>query len=96
LLPKPSLRRSGLFYAVWLPIVGMALLGRFGSRKKKLGFLLVLLALSGLMFLAACGGGGGNGGGGGGGGTPAGTYTITVTGTAGSAVKTTTVTLTVQ
>jgi len=97
-LAKPWLRLSGPSYALWLPIAGMALLGGFGSRKKKLGFLLVLLALSGLMFLAACGGGGGSngGGGGGGGGTPAGTYSITVTGTFASTVHSTTVTLTVE
>lgn len=95
-LAAPWLRRSGLFYALWLPVAGMALLGGFGSRRKKVGFLLVLLALSGLMFLAACGGGGGNNRGGGGGGTPAGTYTMKITGTAGSTAHSTTVTLAVQ
>lgn len=97
LLARPSMRRSGLFYAIFLPLVGMALLGTgFASRRKSLlGLLLVCLMLSGLMFLAACGGGG-SGGGNGGGGTPPGTYTIKVSGTAGSTVNTTMVTLTVQ
>ncbi len=77
---------SGLIYAAFLPIGGMAFLGAgFGakSRKKKLlGFLLLCIVLSGLVFLMACGSGGGQTGGGGGGGTPVGNYTITVTGTA--------------
>lgn len=84
---------------MWLPIGGVALIGStFGSRKKKLlGILAVCLMLSGLFFLAACGGSSGNGGGGGGGGgTPAGTYTITVTGSAGSSAITTNITLVVQ
>jgi len=90
-----------LFYALWLPLVGITLVGaRFGSRHKKLlGLLLAGLTISSLLTLSACGGSGsGNGGGGGSGstGTPAGTYTITVAAAAGSTVKTTTVTLTVQ
>jgi len=76
---------SGIMYATFLPIGGMAFLGvglGAGSRKKKLlGLLLLCLVLSGLMFLAACGSGGG-GTGGSGNGTPANSYTITVKGTA--------------
>jgi hypothetical protein len=99
LLAPAWTRRSGLFYAIWLPIGGVALIGStFGSRKKKLLVILaVCLMLSGLFFLAACGGSSGNGGGGGGGGgTPAGTYTITVTGSAGSSAINTNITLVVQ
>jgi hypothetical protein len=75
--------QPGLFYALCLPVAGMALLGAgFApgqSRKRKLvALLLGCLVFSGLMFLAACGGGGG-----GGGGTPPGTYNVTVKGTAG-------------
>jgi FG-GAP-like repeat/FG-GAP repeat len=99
LLTPPAMRRSGLFYALWLPIGGLALIGAAvssGSRRRKLlGMLLVCLMLSGVLFLAACGGGG-SGNGGGSAGTPAGTYTITVKGTAGSVSNTATVTLTVQ
>jgi hypothetical protein len=62
--------RSGLksaFYALWLPIPGLALIGlgfgsRVGSRgsRKKwlLGFLLLWMALAGLIILPACGGNG--------------------------------------
>ena len=67
-----------------LPIGGMTLLGvGFGSRRKKvLGILLVFLMASGLLFLASCSSGSAalrvarrrRPG------TPAGTYTVTVTG----------------
>ncbi|MGA7929148.1 MAG: SBBP repeat-containing protein [Candidatus Sulfotelmatobacter sp.] len=87
---RPS---SGLFYAMFLPIGGMALLGfgSSGSRRKKLfGFLLLGLLLSSLLLMPGCGGGSGSSGGGGGGngGTPAGSYTITVSGTASGASQT--------
>jgi hypothetical protein len=103
-LKSSPFHRSGLFYAMFLPIGGMAFLGMglgANSRKKKLlGLLLLCLALSGLVFMVACGGGstsGGGTGGGGGGGTPAGTYAITVSGTAsGLTVNATPLSLTVQ
>jgi ABC-type glycerol-3-phosphate transport system substrate-binding protein len=83
-----------------LPLFGMTLLGvSFGSRRKKvLSVLLVFLMLSGLLFLAACGGSSSSSTGGGGKpGTPAGNYTVTVTGSSGSLTpQTTTFTLTVQ
>ncbi len=78
---------SGIYYAMWLPVVGLSLLGmRFaapGTRKKKLlGFLLLGLIMAALFFLPACGGSSSSGGGGGCTGcTPAGNYTVTVTGT---------------
>jgi len=82
-----------------LPIGGLALLGTgFTSRKKKLwGFLLACLLFSGLIFMAACGGSSSSGGGGQPG-TPAGPYTVTVTGTGatGSPTHSTTVSFTVK
>jgi hypothetical protein len=80
---------TGIYYAMWLPVVGLSLVGmRFaapGTRKKRLlGFLLLGLIMAALFFLPACGGSSNNGGGGGGGCTgctPAGNYTVTVTGT---------------
>ena len=85
------------FYAMWLPIGGLALLGTglTSRRRKLLGLLLLGLMLTGLIFMAACGGSS-SGGGGGHPGTPAGTYTVTVTGTAGSLTHTAPVTVVVQ
>jgi hypothetical protein len=100
---------SKFFYAMWLPIAGMALVGMgFSSsrtrRKKFLGFLMVGMVMAALLLMPACGGGSSNNGGGGGGGgcttcTPAGNYTVTITGTGTDASATThatTVTLTVN
>jgi hypothetical protein len=99
-LAPVSTRSRGLFYSMCLPILGMALIGPgFRSRKKMLlPISLLCLMISGLLFLAACGGGNGGGGnsGGGIGGTPAGTYTISISGSADSMVNATKVTMTVQ
>jgi len=102
-------RHSKFFYAMWLPIAGLALVGMgFSSartrRKKFLGFLMVGMVMAALLLMPACGGGSSNNGGGGGGGgcttcTPAGNYTVTITGTGTDASATThatTVTLTVN
>ncbi len=80
-------RSSSTFYALWLPIPGLVLIGLGCSggsrryRKKLIGFLFLWMVLASLIVVSACGSGG-NGGGGGGasGGTPAGNYIITVTG----------------
>jgi hypothetical protein len=103
-------RPSKLFYAMWLPIAGLALVGMsFSSartrRRKMLGFLMVEIVMLALFMLPACGGGSNNNGGGGGGQTgctgctPSGTYNITVTGVGSDAAATThstSVTLTVN
>ena len=78
--------RSNIFYAVFLPFPALALVGLgFGSansrRKKVLGFLMLYAILAALLLLPACGGSSHTNPHGG---TPAGTYTITVTGTDGT------------
>ena len=65
-------RPSRIFYLMWLPIVGLSLVGMRWTgtqsrRKKLLGFLLLGLIMATLFFLPACGGSSNNGGGGGGG-----------------------------
>jgi hypothetical protein len=84
-------RSSGMFYAMFLPIGGITLLGfgSAGSRRKKLfGLVLLGLLLSGLLLMPACGGSYGGGGGGGHPGTTAGAYTVVVTGTSAGATQT--------
>jgi len=81
-------RSSKISYAAWLPILGLSLAGmRFGTteprRRRLLGFLLLGTLMAMLFFLPACSSGSGGGGGGGGGCTgctPAGNYTVTITG----------------
>jgi len=93
-------RSTGLFYALLLPIGGMTLLGAgFSSRRKMLlGILLVCMLIAGFIFMTACSSSGSStttpppGGG-----TPAGTYTITVSGTAtGATTQTQVLTLVVN
>lgn len=88
-------RPAKFFYAMWLPIAGMSLLGMgFSSarsrRKKLLGFLMIGMVMAALFLMPACGGGSSGGGGGGCTGcTPAGNYTVTVTGIGTDAAATT-------
>jgi hypothetical protein len=84
-----------IFYAIFLPIGGVALLGAgSASRRKRLfGFLLLGIILMGLLMLPACGG---SSGGGGGTNTPPGSYSITVSGQGGGATHSATLKLTVN
>lgn len=76
-----------VFYALWMPIaglsvVGMSLTSTRQRRKKLMGFLMLGMILTTLLLMLACGGSSSStGGGGGSGGTPAGAYTVTITGT---------------
>jgi FG-GAP-like repeat/Divergent InlB B-repeat domain len=95
----PSGSASDIFYAVWLPVAGLALAGvsfrsRAQTKVKAWGFLFCVVLVAGLVFQSACGGGGSPGDGGGG--TPTGSYTITINGTSGSLHHSTTVTIRVQ
>jgi len=91
-----ELRRSLPFYAMWLPVPGLAMLGAGfrGSWKRRflLGFFVAGFC-SLMIFQAGCGGKSSitttTG-------TPAGTYLVTVTATSGSASRNATVTLVVQ
>jgi hypothetical protein len=101
MLTPTTNRGLRMFYAMFLPIGGIALLGLGNdSRRKRLfGFLLLGVVLMLLLLLPACGGGSGGGGGGGGGGgtnTPPGTYTITVSGQGGGATHSAPLTLKVN
>jgi len=99
-LPTTSLQRGlRLFYAMFLPLAGLTWLGSALGDKNSRRRRFVVVVLSGLMLLmigfqAACGGGKATApttpG------TAAGTYTVDLTGTSGSASHTTSVTLVVQ
>lgn len=89
-----GLLRRGLTYALWLPIVGLGLIGTGNPRKRRILFAIFFGFVLAVAFLAS-------------GcssssttktttGTPAGTYTVTVNATSGSAVRSTTVQFTVQ
>jgi len=100
--PKPiaNLHSSGgVFYASWLPISGLTLLGLgLGGKTSRRRRALLGLLLGGffalILFQAGCGASSTTttttGG------TPAGTYTVTVTATSGSATRTSTLELVVQ
>jgi Beta-propeller repeat len=89
-----SLLRGGTGYAIWLPILGVGLMGVGVSRKRRMLLGISFAFLLGIALLQA-------------GcssksttttttGTPAGNYTVTVNATSGSATRTTTVQFTVQ
>jgi len=83
------LRQTKLFYAMWLPIAGMALVGMgFSSartrRKKLLGFVMIGMVVAALFLMPACGSSSSSTTpppSGCSGCTPAGSYTVTITGT---------------
>jgi hypothetical protein len=85
-------------YAVAFPIFGLALMGFTLDRrgKKTVGLVISCLLLGGLLLQAACGGGGGSSSTTSTPGTPAGSYTVTVVGSSGSAQHKTVVILSVQ
>jgi hypothetical protein len=93
LKPGPRGDRSGLLNATWLVLPGM-LLGMVAiaapKRRKLLSCCLLFLVAGGCVLQSACAGVSSKNF------TPAGSYTITVTGTAGSTQQTVAVTLTVR
>ncbi len=94
---QPNQRR---FYYALIGVAGLpfgGVLVLVGPRKRRWSALLGLMTLALLVTLLACGGGGGGGGGSQqDSGTPTGSYTVTVTATAGSLTQKGTFTLTVQ
>jgi hypothetical protein len=83
-------------YGMWL-VLPAFLLGTVvvaaPKGRKLLSYCLLFLLVSGCLLQVACGTGSNSGGGGG---TPAGSYTITITGVAASTQHTAPLTLTVQ
>jgi hypothetical protein len=83
-----------------LSVIGMSLTSTRQRRKKLMGLLMLGMIFTTLWLMSACGGSKSSGGGGGGsGGTPAGTYTVTITGTgtdSAAITQSTQITLTVN
>jgi hypothetical protein len=93
--PASLIRKDAISYALWLPLSGLALIGSGLSRRRSFLLGLLLAVVLGVVFLqAGCGSSSNNtpttNG------TPAGTYTVTINATSGSATRTTAVTLVVQ
>lgn len=93
--PASLFRHSNIFYGLWLPVSGLAFLGVGMTRRRRwLVGIFVVGALVVMLLQSGCGSYSSNSttttG------TPAGTYTVTIGATSGSATRNTTVTLTVQ
>jgi hypothetical protein len=89
-----ELLRRGPWYAIWLPILGVGLMGSGISRKRRMLLGIFFAVVLGMALLQAGCSSSSNtptttG-------TPAGTYTVTVNATSGTATRTTTVQFTVQ
>jgi hypothetical protein len=81
-----------------LSVIGMSLTSNRQRRKKLMGLLMLGMIFTTLWLMPACGGSKSSGGGGSGG-TPAGTYTVTITGTgtdSAAITQSTQITLTVN
>jgi len=93
--PAGLLRNHDIFYAFWLPISGLAFVGVGVSRKRRsMAGVFIAAILAFTVFQAACSSYSSNtkttSG------TPAGTYTVTLNATSGTASRSTSVTLVVQ
>jgi hypothetical protein len=91
--PASLFRTGGPLYALWLPIGGLALLGGVSRRRRWLLAGLLTILLGTISFLPACSSSPNTSLSGG---TPAGTYTVNINATSGTATRTTSVQLIVQ
>lgn len=95
LMPASPERPADRWLAIWLHVpgfmLGMALIGNTGRRRRILSRSPMFLLVFFLLQLAACGGGSSSARP-----TPPGTYTITISGVSGSTTRTGTVTLVVN
>jgi len=92
--PASLFRTGGPLYALWLPIGGLALVGGISRRRRWFLGALLLMVVGGIALLPGCSN---SSSGSVTSGTPAGTYTVTVNATSGTApARTTSVQLLVQ
>jgi hypothetical protein len=93
--PASLFRHNGPIYALWLPLSGLALIGSGVSRKRRLLLATIFAAaLSGIVLESACSSSSSTPSSTTG--TPAGTYSITINATSGSAIRSTVVQLVVK